>query len=314
MIATCILQLFFAVAIHASPHSNHKQGWLLDVPKGTRIVLKIPAKIVGFEKVGFWSGSLNYGTVIEQSTTSGLIVGGIAQWRTAGWPLMRQLTLEKVSRNNRFTEIELRDPLFNVKLRFDSTVKDMNAAFREVAFIGLLSEFEASAYYQQEVVAKILPLIFAGKLASITTKAKLRLLSEVRYIDSAIRTEKYKGDTYLVLNAGGDVQIYNTIQMDQSARVAHALNQRVLSYMKRVAKIISFHSEVDGIKVEIDLPYKNFVTEYNNQPNYDHLEIYAPMDVIRQFADDELTNQEFVEESVLLVNGNRSRIPTLESR
>jgi hypothetical protein len=37
------------------------------------------------------------------------------------------------------------------------------------------------------------------------------------------------------------------------------------------------------------------------------------MDVIRQFADDELTNQEFVEESILLVNGNRMRIPDLES-
>lgn len=117
-----------------------------------------------------------------------------------------------------------------------------------------------------------------------------------------------------MLNAGGDVQIYNTIQMDQSARIAHALNQRVLSYIKRIAKIIKFHSEVDGIKVEIALPYKNFVSEYYNEPNYDNLEFYASMDVIRQFADDELTNQEFAEEAILLVNGNRSRIPTLESR
>lgn len=314
MIATCALQFFFVVTIFASSPSNHGQAVLLDVPKGSRVILKIPGKIIGFEKVGFWGGSLNYGTVIEQSATSGLIVGGLTQWKTVGWVLMRQLTLEKVSRNNRFTEVELRDPLFKVKLRFDTTVKDLNAAFREVAFIGLLSEFEASDYYQQEVVRKVLPLIFTGTLASIPTKAKLRLVSEVKYIDSAIRTEKYKGHTYLVLNAGGDVQIYNTIQMDQSARISHALNQRVLSYMKRVAKIINFHSEVDGIKVEVDLPYKNFVTEYYNEPNYDHLELFAPMDIIRQFAEDELTNQEFVEEAVLLVNGNRSHIPTLESR
>lgn len=314
VVTICIVQLLWTVAISASPHSSQGQGWLLDVPKGTRVVLKIPAKIIGFEKVGIWSGSLNYGTVIEQSATNGIVVGGLAQWRTAGWTLMRQLTVEKVSRNNRFIEVELRDPLFNVKLRFDTTVKDLNTVFREVAFIGLLSEFEASDYYQQEVIGKVLPLIFTGKLASIPTKAKLRLLSEVKYIDSAIRTEKYKGDTYLVLDAGGDVQIYNTIQMDQSARIAHALNQRVLSYIKRVARIINFHPEVDGIKVEVALPYKNFVTEYYNQPNYDRVEIYAPMDIVRQFADDELTNQEFVEEAVLLVNGNRSRIPILESR
>ncbi len=314
MVMTFVMQIFLVVIVLASPYYSQGQSWILDVPKGTRVVLKIPSKLVGFEKVGIWSGSLNYGTVIEQSSTNGIVVGGLSQWRTAGWTLMRQLNVEKVSRNNRFTEVELRDPLFNVKLRFDATVKDLNAAFREVAFVGLLSEFEASDYYQQEVIGKVLPLVFTGKLASIPTKAKLKLLSEVKYVDSVIRTEKYKGDIYLVLDAGGDVQIYNTIQMDQSARIAHALNQRVLSYMKRVAKLINFHSEVDGIKVEIDLPYKNFATEYYNQPNYDHLELYAPMDVIRQFAEDELTNQEFVEETVLLVNGNRSRVPTLESR
>ena len=64
----------------------------------------------------------------------------------------------------------------------------------------------------------------------------------------------------------------------------------------------------------MDLPYKNFVTEYYNQPSYDRLELYAPMDVIRQFAEDEITNQESVEEAVLLVNGNRNRIPILGSR
>ena len=51
------------------------------------------------------------------------------------------------------------------------------------------------------------------------------------------RLLKCVGDTYLTLNAGGDVQFYNTIQLDQTARIAHALNRRVLSYIKRVAKI-----------------------------------------------------------------------------
>jgi hypothetical protein len=289
-------------------------GWPLDVGKGSFVVLKIPAKRVGFEKVGFWSGVANYGTVIEQASNGGLLVGGLAEWRTAGWPLMRQLTLEKVSRNSRFVEVELRDPLFNIKLRFDAGVKDINAAFREVAFVGLPSEFEASDYYKQEVIGKVLPQIYSGRLAGIPDAAKLKLLKDVNYIDTAIRAEKYKGDTYLVVNAGGDVQMYNTIQMNQSARIAHAVNERVLRYIKYAAKAIKYYPEVDGIKVELYLPFKNFVTEDYMPPHYDFIELYAPMDVIRQFAEDELTNQEFVEEAVLLVNGNRTRIPTLESR
>lgn len=307
--------IIYCVSFKAAPAYTHSKGWQLDVTKGSRVVLKIPGKLVGFEKVGFWSGTANYGTVIEQSTSGGLLIGGLAEWRTAGWPLMRQLTLEKVSRNSRFTEVELRDPLFNVKLRYDATtIKDLNAAFRDTVFVGLVSEFEASGYYQQEVIGKVLPQIYSGKLSSIPTTAKLKLLRDVNYIDTAIRAEKYKGDTYLVVNAGGDVQIYNTIQMSQSARIAHATNQRILHYIKYAAKIIKYNPEVDGIKVELYLPYKNFVTEAYLQPHYDFMELYAPMDVIRQFAEDELTNQEFVEEAVLLVNGNRTRMPALDSR
>ena len=177
----------------------------------------------------------------------------------------------------------------------------------------MLSEFEASEYYQKEVVEKMLPKIFTGGLASIPTKSKLKLLEELKYVDSAIKTEKYKGDTYLSVDAGGDVEVYNTIRLNQTQRLAHSLNQRVLSYLKRIARIIKFHSEVDGIKITILVPYKNFVTETYLEPNYDRLEIYAPMDVIRQFADDELTNEEFVEEAILLVNRNRTRLSELKS-
>jgi len=92
--------------------------------------------------------SRNLRRIIEQSEKNGIVIGGLHEWRTAGWTLMRQLTFEKVSREKNYTLVELRDPLFNVKLRFDNTVKDLNAAFREIAFIGLLSEFEASDYYK----------------------------------------------------------------------------------------------------------------------------------------------------------------------
>ena len=308
-----ILVYLLTISGPAKAMSSFQQGWPLDVAKGKFVVLKIPSRLIGFEKVNFWSGVVNYGTVIEQSGKTGIMVGGLTDWRNAGWPLMRQLTVEKVSHNNRLTEIQFNDPLYNIKLRFDSTVKDINQAFHEIAFVGLLSEFEASEYYQQEVIGKVLPKIFTGQLASIPTKAKLRMLQELKYIDSAIKTEKYKGDTYLAVDVGGDVEVYNTLRTDQSQRIAHTLNQRVLSYFKRIARTIKFHSEVDGIKVSILIPYKDFLSEAYISPHYDRLEMYAPMDVIRQFADDELTNQEFAEEATLLINGNRTRVPEMES-
>lgn len=307
-----ILVINFLMCVSTLAQQN-QQSLLLDVPKGKTVILKIPSKLIGFERVSNWSGNITYGAIIEQSEKSGIMVGGIDNWRNLGWTLMRQLTIEKVSREKNYTLVELRDPAYNVKLRFDNTVKDLNAAFREVVFVGLLSEFEASDYYQKELVEKILPRVFSGSLSSIPATRKLNLLKELKYVDSAITTAKYKGDTYLSVDLGGDVEVFNTIRVDQSHRIGHSLNTRVLSYFKRIARILKFSTEVEGIKISILIPYKNFVTEASSEPNYDRIEIYALMDVIRQFADDELTNQEFVEESILLVNGNRMRIPDIES-
>jgi hypothetical protein len=52
--------------------------------------------------------------------------------------------------------------------------------------------------------------------------------------------EKYKGDTYLAVDVGSAAEVYNTIRTVQSQRIAHTLNQRVLSYFKRIARTIRF--------------------------------------------------------------------------
>lgn len=310
---TILLFLVTLPVVSAYAQKNPPPVWALDVPRGTTVVLKIPNRLLGFDRVSSWTGAVSYGAVIEQSQKGGYLVGGLNDWRSAGWTMMRQIVLEKVTRDKNFTEVELRDPLFNIKLRFDNTVRDVNAAFHDIAFVGTVPEFEASDYYKQEVMGKLLPAVFTGRLASIPQARKMDLLKELKYIDSAIRTEKYKGGEYLSINVGGDTEIYNSNRIDQPTRMAHSLNQRVLYYFKRLARIIKFHPDVDGIKITILVPYKNFLTEYYNNPYYDRLEVYAPMDTIRQFVDDELTNQEFVEESILLVNGNRMQAPSMKS-
>lgn len=285
----------------------------INISKGQLVVLKIPGKLVGFERISWWDGEFSYGTIVERSEAGVIRVNGLADWQLKGWPLMRQLTFEKVSREKNFTLIELKDPLFNVKLRFDHAVKDLNSAFRDVAFLGLLSDFESSEYYQKEVVGKVLPSLFTDGSASLATARKLSLLKELKYIDSAIKNERYKGSSYLSINLGGDSYIYNSIRADQTSRIGDSLNQRVLFYFKRIARIIKLHPGLDGIKISIFVPYKNFVTEAYLQPSYDRIEIYAAMDVIQQFVEDELTNQEFVDESVLLINGNRAAVPVIKS-
>lgn len=310
------LMLIMLTAIAATaqkPKATPAPAWGLNVPKGETIVLKIPGRLIGFDRVSTWTGAVTYSAVIEQSQQGGYMVAGLNNWRTAGWTMMRHLELVKVSREKNFTEVELQDPLYKVKLRFDNTVRDINAAFAEVAFIGTVPVFEASDYYKTEVMGRILPQVFTGKLASIPEARKMDLLRELRFVDGAIKTEKYKGGEYLSVDVGGDTEVYNSRIVDQPTRLGHTLNQRVLYYFKRLARITKFHPEVDGIKITILVPYKDFVSEYYNTPYYDRLEAYAPMETIRQFVDDELTNQEFAEEAILLVNGNRMQPPPVRS-
>ncbi len=283
-----ILAISFLFCLTVSAQQN-QQSPLLDIQKGQFIVLKIPSKLIGFERVSWWDGGVSYGAIIEQSQKGGIMIGGLSDWRTAGWTLMRQLTIEKISREKNFTLVELRDPLYDVKLRFDNSIKDLNAAFREVAFIGLLSEFEESDYYKNEIIGKVLPKVFTDDLASISTARKLKLLEQLKYVDSAISYEKYKDSSYLSINVGGDTEVYNTIRTDQPQRIGHSLNQRVLSYFKRIGKTIKFHPEIDGIKITILIPYKNFVSEYYSPPKYDRVEIYSPMEIIQQYADETRT-------------------------
>lgn len=305
------LLLFFWLVTFGTVNAQAPPLLPLDIPKGKFVVLKIPAKLVGFERISYWKQTLNYGAVVEASTAGGLLVGGLGDWKSQGWPLMLQLTVEKVSREKNYTAVQLQHPLAQVNIRFDNSVKDLNAAFREVAFVGLLSEFESSEYYQKDVMDKVLPKIFVGSLEALPASRKLNLLKEIRFVDAALATTKYKGDTYLSVDVGGDTEIYNTIRIDQQHRLADSLNKRVLAYFKRIGRIIKFAPNVGGIRIAIRIPYKNFVTDAYVEPESDRIEIYASMDAIKQFSEDDLTNQEFVDECIVLVNGNRIRLSNM---
>jgi len=284
----------------------------LTVSKGSVVILKIPGRLLGFERVSFWNGTAKYGAIIEKSQ-KGLMVGGIEDWQENGWPLMTQLYVQKVTNQGGSTLVELKGVAYDVNLRFSKDIPDVNVAFQQIAFSGTLDDFKKSDYYEKTAIEKVLPQIFSGKLSGIPNKSKLRVLEIVKYIDRAVGTERYKGDSYLSIDVGGDTEIYNTIRVTQQQRIEHCLNQRVLSYLKLIARAVKFADEIDGVKISILVPYKNFVTEAYADPSYDRVDLYTPMDALRQFADDDLASDEVVTESILLVNGNRTRLSEFKS-
>ena len=130
------------------------------------------------------------------------------------------------------------------------------------------------------------------------------MIKGANYDLNAIGSETYKSRFYMVFRALGS-EVYNTIQLNQPARVARAIEKDVLAAMRMAYKAPAGVSGIDGFKIELRVGHKNFVTEQYLNPYYDDLHIYATNEVIKRFAEDDITSQQFINHSIVLVNGNR---------
>jgi hypothetical protein len=149
----CFILTLTTLTFHfGTANGQHRQDLSrLQSTVGQIVVIKIPESIIQFEKIGTWSGRPNFAVTIAPDSSGGLIVGGRPNWKDAGLPPMGELIVAKVSRQKGLIEVELRNWMVNVKLRFTKDLPDLFAAFNEVAFLGRLQEFKASQYFREEV-------------------------------------------------------------------------------------------------------------------------------------------------------------------
>jgi hypothetical protein len=300
-----LLMVLFACALVSAQEVNTKK-WPLSVPKNTTVTVKIPGALLGFERFNAWRGTFNYSAYVTDGQAGDVLVNQMPEWKGEGWPLMTSLNLEKISRKDDYTEVELRSGNSNVKLRF-SGVRDLNAAFDRVVFVGSSMAFEASDYYRAEVAGRFLPRIFTGPLAKIPQEDQLRMMKGVNYDLRAIRGEEFKNKFYLAVRMGTG-EVYNSIQLDQSARVNHVLGRFILPGLKESLRLFAAIPEIEGLKVEIPIQYKNFVSEQYLNPYADELQVYLPAVEIKKFAENDITNQDLLDASVALLNGSRVKV------
>lgn len=286
-----------------------QKGWALNVPKKSVVVLKISKGAFNFTKFSAWSGKNTYSTLIEQDKDGSLFVNNEKEWKDSDWNLMADLTVEDVKKKKekdfQGTEVTLKNATINIKLQFTNSVADIAKAFDEVTFRGYLNEYERSEYYQKEVVDKFLPRIFAGKLSKIPEKFKLTLLKATNYETKNFGGENYKDKFYFVVK-DSPTFVMNSIKLSQPQRVSYVCNQQLLNYFKALYKELNGVDEIDGVKVEYQIPFKNFVTGLDL--GTDNLHIYATMENIKLFSEFDITGQEFLNKSVVIIDGNRANV------
>jgi hypothetical protein len=272
--------------------------------KGAVVYLKIPYKCFQ-EKVSFW-GANSFKAIIRTSE-NGVTVNNIADWRLSAFPPLTEYKVKKakVDGQTGATEVELEsDVLANIKLSF-------GRGKAEELFPMVVATKDEIDAYRKETYKLLAAKFFEGTpLSNLSEekKYKLCLFANVEANGTTMGSTTYKGNLYLLVDIGSDTSVYNEIKLNQVQRVAHILNERLLTVLKAFTIPIKDELGIYGLKLEFLIPHRNFLHE-GSEPTSDKLEIYAPIDLILQFSEADITSQQFIDGCVVIVEGNRISVP-----
>jgi len=298
--------LFTLVLLHQGPLSAASKDFPQGVSKGTTVVVKVPFEFWSMEKERYAgsedvSGSWIYAIDVERVLNE-------PKWQTKSFPFMTEFRVEKIGEwkspiGARYTQIEIRTgPTIWLKLRFDPS-KDLDSRFREIVAVEGLESFKKSEYFRTRIFEPLDSEIFVGPLSTLSPKMKMALLEFVKFRMDGITAGTYKGKSYISIDLGEEDSVYNSLRLDQAARVARVINERLLSVIKTFSSVAE-EAGIDGVKLVTVIQYKSFLDELA-APKKDKLEIYAPLDMAQQFDNAEMTSQQLMDASVILLNDNR---------
>jgi hypothetical protein len=294
-----------ALTIFMAALSAKATSWPLAIPKGSSVVVKIPTRFwqVGKYDAVSGSGQRIYFIDMEMLFSS-------PDWESSGFPYCGEFTLTKISEFRpfyklRYTDIELRNNGIYLKLRFNADVKDLNGEFQKVVATGNWRQFEASEEFRDNVLTPQGNRIFTGPLAQLPATLKLSLFNTVCDGQNTLGTETYKDKSYVAVALSSDGNVYNSLKLNEAARVAQVVNGRLLSEIKLYGKIAGLVG-IEGVKFAVGIAYKDFVNE--SVPHIDNLEIYVPLNLSTKFADADITSQQMIDGSIVVLNGNRIQV------
>jgi hypothetical protein len=279
-------------------------GWPLAIPKGSTVVATIPRKfwqVDKYDNVSSGGQQIYFVNVEDVLSQPG--------WRESGFPYCGDFKLTKITKYKplyklRYTIVELRNPTIYLKLRFPPGT-DLRTEFQRVVAPGDWQSFKGSKDFRENVLAPQGAGIFTGQLGGLPEPIKLSLFGIVCSGQGTLGIVAFKGRTYLAVTLGDDGIVYNTLQLNQSARVAKVINDRLLDDIKAFQDVAGLVG-IDGVEFAVRIYFRNFVNE--SVATFDTLELYVPLALARKFADADITSQQLMDGSVVILNGNRVQV------
>jgi hypothetical protein len=282
--------------------------------KDAIITIKIPTS--QFKRDGvLLSGGAIYSADIAPGDSGSVAVNGTKDWQASGFPSLLEGKVDKISRKPAFTEVEIRPSgkragFGALKLRFAPSFGDttLPIAFDQVVVPGPNGSNEAKAY-RLASYQTLMKTFFKGPLKDIPEEKQLILVEFAHLVahGSTLGSDDFKDHTYLAVDVGSGDSVYNEIRMNQSARIAAVLNGQHLAVLKAFGGLVKDVPAVYGLKIAFKIPHKNFLHEATPAVD-DVVQIYAPSDLIKKFADADITNQQFIDGCIVIADDNRVQV------
>ena len=294
------LVLFAALAAAASAAAPALASQQLPA-RNTQVLVRVPPAALKRVQV---TGGHRFDGVVAPGE-GGVTVNGRADWLAAGFPWITSLrTVTAIRRDPRagMTIVELRGlgvPLIRLGFRgADTSLFGVVTAPPDSA-----SEVSALGY------SAVAAAQFTGPLANIPTEQKDRLLRFAHRTANGVGvgSETFKERFYFAVDLGVFDTVFNDQRWTEAQRVAYVVNNRLLSVLKDFATLPTAGDRIQGLKLQYQVSHRN--PRSRAEPAVDKLEVYATLEDIKRFAAADITSQELFDRAVVLVDGNRIRVP-----
>lgn len=158
----------------------------------------------------------------------------------------------------------------------------------------------------EKAVARVMAPLFAKEFAAVPEEWRSSLAAAIRRVGAGkVEPLTYRDSLYLSVNLGPHGNVFNTIQMNRTQRVARVTVEQLIPALREMERGLVGADAVQGVALHVGIFYKNFVTPDNGEAGFDLLEILVPRAELKKLASDEITSQQLVAASVVRLDGNR---------
>jgi hypothetical protein len=161
----------------------------------------------------------------------------------------------------------------------------------------------------EKAVARVVEPLFAKELAGVPEERRSGLVAAIRKVGAGeVAPLTYRDALYLSLYLGPHGNVFNTIQMNRTQRLARVTAEQLIPALRAAERGLAGVEAVQGVALQVGIAYKNFLNPDNGEAGLDLVEILVPRAELAKLANDEVTSQQLVNASVVRLNGNRIEV------